>query len=210
MMRRRNFLSYIVAGCAGLFTVHAQASPFAFEEGIHYKKLPDTARALVAKGTVQEFFFYGCPHCADMEKSLHAWLATNPDGIHIEQIPAVFQSPAWAMLARIHYALKSTNQLQLHSKVFDIFLVDKSRPKNEQEIADLLATKDSTFNKAAFIQAYDSEANTADITRAAKLSGQYQLDAVPTFVINGQYVTDLPMAGSLAKLFVLIEELASK
>ncbi len=209
-MNRRSLISLMGASLVGLFSWSAQAAPFAFEEGIHYKKLPDNARALVAKGTVQEFFFYGCSHCQEMEKPLKEWLANKPKHIQFEAIPAVFQSPAWATLARIHFALKASNQLSLHSKVFELFLQDKARPKNQEEVADLLAAKDKSFDKAAFLKAYDSDANTADVTRAAKLSGQYQLEAVPTFVVNGHYVTDLPMAGSHAKLFALIEELSQK
>lgn len=209
-MNRRHFLSFISVGLLAALSLSAQAAPYAFEEGIHYKKLPDNARALVAKGTVQEFFFYGCSHCQDMEKPLKEWLANKPKYIHFEAIPAVFQPPAWATLARIHFALKASDQLNLHAKVFELFLQDKARPKNQEEVADLLAAKDKAFNKTAFLKAYDSDANTADVTRAAKLSGQYQLEAVPTFVINGQYVTDLPMAGTHAKLFALIEELSQK
>jgi thiol:disulfide interchange protein DsbA len=211
-MNRRYFLALTASlstAVLGLST--AQAMPFAFEEGQHYKKLPDTARALVAKGTVQEFFFYGCPHCMDMEKPLHDWLDTKPKGVTLEQIPAVFQSPAWSMLARAHYALKMSNQLTAtHLSTFDIFIKDRAKPKNHQDIADLLLVKNATFDKEAFIKAYESDALNADVTRAAKLSGQYQLEAVPSFVINGQYVTDLPMAGNHAKLFALIEQLVNK
>jgi thiol:disulfide interchange protein DsbA len=211
-MNRRHFLTLTASLATALFDLStAQAMPFAFEEGVHYKKLPDTARALVAKGTVQEFFFYGCSHCMDMEKPLHEWLNSKPKGVTLEQIPAVFQSPAWSMLARVHYALKSTNQLtSTHAFAFDIFIKDRAKPKNHQDIADLLAIKNTAFDKDAFIKAYESEALNNDVTRAAKLSGQYQLEAVPSFVINGQYVTDLPMAGSHAKLFALIEQLANK
>lgn len=211
-MNRRHFLALTASLSTALFGLStAQAMPFAFEEGVHYKKLPDTARALVAKGTVQEFFFYGCSHCADMEKPLHDWLDSKPKGVTLEQIPAVFQSPAWSMLARVHYALKSSNQLAaMHMFTFDMFIKDRAKPKNHQDIADLLLAKSAAFNKESFIKAYESDALNVDVTRAAKLSGQYQLEAVPTFVINGQYVTDLPMAGSHTKLFALIEQLATK
>jgi protein dithiol oxidoreductase (disulfide-forming) len=209
-MNRRDFFRLISFAFLTTSTLSAEAAPYAFEEGIHFKKLPDNARTQVAKGTIQEFFFYGCSHCQDMEKPLKDWLASKPKHIQFEAIPAVFQSPAWATLARIHFALKASDQLSLHAKVFELFLQDKARPKNQEEVADLLVAKDKSFNKASFLKAYDSEATSADVTRAAKLSGQYQLEAVPTFVINGHYLTDLPMAGSHAKLFALIEELSQK
>jgi thiol:disulfide interchange protein DsbA len=210
-MNRRFFLSFITASLLFATSWSAQAAPYAFEEGIHYKKLPDNARALVAKGSVQEFFFYGCSHCQDMEKPLKEWLANKPKHINFEAIPAVFQSPAWAILARVFYALKASDQLSLaHEAAFNVFAKDKSKPKNVQEIASLIQAKFTYLDNDYFIKSYNDEARNAEITRAAKLSAQYQLEAVPTFVINGQYVTDLPMAGSHAKLFALIEELSQK
>ncbi len=213
-MNRRHFLSLSVAALStasllGLSTAHAM--PFAFEEGVHYKKLPDSAHALVAKGTVQEFFFYACPHCMDMESPLHDWLKSAPKNIVLEQIPAVFQTASWSLLARVHYALKANNQLtdELRASLFNIFIKDHARPKNNIEIAELLLAKNSKFDKAGFIKTYDTEALNDDVTRAAKLSMQYQLEAVPAFIINGQYLTDLPMAGNHTKLFALIEQLAN-
>jgi thiol:disulfide interchange protein DsbA len=209
-MNRRHLLTLTTGLFASLALPTAKAAPFAFEEGVHYKKLPDNARALVARGTVQEFFFYGCPHCLHMEKPLHDWLDTKPKGIHLEQIPAVFQNPSWAFLARVYYALHESKQFDLHNTVFGLFVNDRARPKNQQEMADLIATKQPSFDKVAFLKAYDSETINNDVTRAAKLSGQYQLEAVPTFVINGQYLTDLPMAGTYDKLFALIAQLATE
>lgn len=209
MLKRRHFLSLLATGFFALGTsVHA--APYAFEEGVHYIKLPPQAHSLVSKGTVQEFFFYGCSHCQAMEAPLKEWLANKPNHIQFEAVPAVFQSAAWSTLARLHYALKVTKQLHLHDQVFDIFLVDKARPSSEQEVAKLIAAKDKQFDQDAFLKAFQSEQINNDIKRAAKLSEQYRLEAVPAFVINGKYVTDLPMAGSHAKLFSLIEELSKK
>lgn len=214
-MNRRQLLSLATVGIAALFSHVSLAMPYAFEEGVHYKTLPDNARALVSKGTVQEFFFYACPHCYHMEAPLHDWINTHPAGIRLEQIPAVFQSPAWSMLAHLHYALKASKQLdKMHIHAFEYFkrVQEKSvtAPKNKQDIADQLIKLESSFNKDTFLQAYDSDSVNEDVKRAQQLSGQYQLEAVPTFVINGKYLTDLPMAGNHQKLFALIEWLAKQ
>lgn len=210
MMNRRLFLALLVASSITVST-GLQAAPILFEEGVHYKILPESARAMVAKGTVQEFFFYGCSHCMDMEKPLHEWLSSNPKTIHFEQIPAVFQNPSWPFFARIHYALKQSQQLsQAHSLLFNAIIVERARPKNETEIVSLLSDKLSGFNKDNFLQQFVHESTNTAVNRAAKLSGQYQLEAVPSFIINGKYSTDLTMANSHSNLFALIEYLASK
>jgi thiol:disulfide interchange protein DsbA len=210
-MNRRYFLSLFTVSALMLSTAAHTATPMTFEEGAHYKLLPESARAMVPKGTVQEFFFYGCSHCMDMEKPLHEWLSTNPKSIHFEQIPAVFQNPSWPFLARAHYALKQSQQLELaHQSLFQLFIIDRARPKNEQDIAKLLTDKHPTFNSERFVQQFAHDDTNVAVNRAAKLSGQYQLEAVPTFIINGKYSTDLTMAGSHANLFIMIEQLANK
>lgn len=213
MMNRRIFLKQSLVGLSLLGVgTHAMSAPFFFEEGTHYKLLPETARSVVPKGQVQEFFFYGCPHCMDMEPNLHEWLAKQPKGITFEQIPAVFQNPAWAFLARTYYALKLTNQFNeaTHKACFELFVVERSKPKNQQELADLIAKKVTGFNQTSFVTMTNDKTVDEEITRAAHLSGLHQLEAVPSFVINGKYLTDLTMAGSHTKLFALIEQLAEQ
>ena len=212
-MNRRLFLTHSIIGLTSLgLSSQVGAIPFSFEEGVHYKLLPDTARSLQPKGKVQEFFFYGCPHCMDMEPHVHEWLAKHPKDISFEQIPAVFQNPAWGFLARTYFALKHSNQFneQTHKACFELFVVERAKPKSHQELAELLHEKVSNFDVKAFISAISIEATDADLAQAAQLSGLYQLEAVPSFVINGKYLTDLTMAGSHTKLFALIEHLAAQ
>ena len=71
-MNCRQLVGLLTAGLISTFSLSGQATPYAFEEGIHYKKLPDNARALVAKGTVQEFFFYGCTSATEFTLPLLA------------------------------------------------------------------------------------------------------------------------------------------
>lgn len=207
-MNRRQFLTAVAL--SPLLIGTAAAMPYAFEEGVHYKTLPASAQIMAARGSVQEFFFYGCPHCHDMEKPLHDWLATQPKGISFEQIPAVFNNPSWGFMAAVYYALKETGTLEkAHAPLFDAIIKDRIRPKNADDIADLL-NKRAGVDKTAFLNAFKGDKVADAVNRAAKLSVQAQLEAVPSFVINGKYVTDLTMVGSHAKLFALIEQLAGK
>lgn len=216
MMNRRRFLAQSLFGLTTLTALgmssQVMSAPFFFEEGVHYKLLPETARSVQSKGKVQEFFFYGCSHCMDMESPLHQWIDKSPSGVTLEQVPAVFQNPAWSFLARAHYALKQANQLteKTHQACFELFVVERAKPKTQQELAELIAQKVPQFDVSAFVTATTKEETSEALTRAAQLSGLYQLEAVPSFVINGKYLTDLTMAGSHTKLFALIEQLAQQ
>jgi thiol-disulfide isomerase/thioredoxin len=54
---------------------------------------------------VIEFFSYGCPHCADLEPHLQAWLKRLPADVQVRRVPVAFQ-PAWENLARVYYTLE--------------------------------------------------------------------------------------------------------
>jgi thiol:disulfide interchange protein DsbA len=54
---------------------------------------------------VIEFFSYGCPHCADLEPHLQAWLKRLPPDVQVRRVPVAFQ-PSWENLARVYYTLE--------------------------------------------------------------------------------------------------------
>ncbi|HEY6280762.1 MAG TPA: thiol:disulfide interchange protein DsbA/DsbL, partial [Burkholderiales bacterium] len=46
---------------------------------------------------VIEFFYYGCPHCYDLEQYLKKWMSNVPKDVAFRRIPAVF-NPEWVPL----------------------------------------------------------------------------------------------------------------
>ncbi len=48
---------------------------------------------------VLEFFWYGCPHCNNLQPSLQAWLKRKPADVELKHIPAVFQD-SWIPLTK--------------------------------------------------------------------------------------------------------------
>src|SRR5215212_8331004 len=40
---------------------------------------------------VVEFFWYGCPHCANLQPSLENWLKRKPVDVELRRVPAVFR-----------------------------------------------------------------------------------------------------------------------
>ncbi len=60
-----------------------------------------------------------------------------------------------------------------------------------------------------FQKAFASFAVESKLQRADFLNRRYQINSVPTMVVNGKYLTDQTMAGGEPQLFQLIEELAA-
>ncbi len=68
---------------------------------------------------------------------------------------------------------------------------------------------DNGITAADYDAAYNSFAVQADLQRADDLQHRFKIEAVPTLVVAGKYVTDAEMAGSSEKLMRLVSELAA-
>jgi thiol:disulfide interchange protein DsbA len=68
-----------------------------------------------------------------------------------------------------------------------------------------LGLSDADFEKAY----QDMNVQTA-MQRADQLVERYRVTAVPTFVVNGKYTTDVTMAGGPEKLMSLLSDLAAQ
>ena len=53
---------------------------------------------------VVEFFWYGCPHCNNLQPSLEAWLKRKPADVELRRIPAIFRE-SWVPHARLYLSL---------------------------------------------------------------------------------------------------------
>ena len=106
---------------------------------------------------------------------------------------------------------------QLHGDIFKEIHVNNdpllgSTPENaaEAERVQAVFVKQHGVDDEAFHQAYHSFAVENALQRADQLEQRYRITAVPTFVINGKYITDLGMAGSPERLAHLINDLVAQ
>ena len=67
---------------------------------------------------VIEFFWYGCPHCNNLQPPLEAWLKRKPADVELRRIPAIFRE-SWVPHARLYYTLEALGELpRLHQSVY--------------------------------------------------------------------------------------------
>ena len=108
---------------------------------------------------VIEFFWYGCPHCAHLQPSLHEWLKRKPADVTVRRQPAAFQDN-WVQLARTYYTIEALDAVdKLHIGVFDAIHKTKTlNPttlmKDQKPLFDWVATKG--VNRQKFEEAYKS------------------------------------------------------
>lgn len=163
--------------------------------------------APAGKVEVLEFFWYGCPHCFALDPQVEAWRKVKAPYIEFTRVPIMWGAPHRAH-ARLFYTLQGLGKLeQLHTAVFDEI----------HQKHDLLTTQDQqlAFAKAEgitekdFNDAYSSFAVQTNLQKADDLGRIYKIEGVPTFVINGKYMSDAGMAGSEGNLIQLINDLAA-
>ena len=158
---------------------------------------------------IQEFFSYGCPWCYKMEASLDVWLSKMGKNIQFERIPVVFK-PSWELYAKAYYAAKI---LALSDKMnpllFKTIQDDKKPLDTKQAMIDFFVAQgvDKEIAKSAF---ENSPTIDMHVQNGMNLMASYQINAVPAFVVNHKYKTDLQMAGSTERLLELLDYLSRK
>ena len=185
----------------------------AIDEGIEYK-LVSPAQPTITKNKIEvvELFWFGCPHCYHFEPHLKEWLAKKPDNVVFYRVPAIF-NPAWALHARAFYTAKTLGlyddgKTEFHEAIFDEMHKHKKPLKNKAKLRTFFAK----FGVSAedFNNTFDSFAVNTKVNRAAALSKRYQLQGVPTMIVNGKYRTDGPMAGGRNGIIKVLNFLIKK
>ncbi len=150
-------------------------------------RLIDPPLATEAKGRIEviEFFWYGCPHCFDLEPLLAAWTRTLPADAALRRVPAIFHSK-WEPGARLYYTLEAMHLVDsLHSAVFNAIHVERLRLNDEKILFDWVAQKG--IDAKAFAEAWNSFGVQSRVREAQRLTQESRITGVPSLVIAGRY-----------------------
>jgi thiol:disulfide interchange protein DsbA len=215
-----NALLAAVASTVAAATPSASAQPVGptlWQPGVNYTLIVPAQPTSVPAGQIEvlEFFWYACPHCYDLDSQVEAWRKSKPAYVSFSRVPVTW-SPGHRELARLFYTLQSLGKLdQLHSEVFKEIhvngnpLVAQDGDEAETERIQSAFAKKAGIPEADFKNAYHSFAVDNDLEKADALGQRYRIDGVPTFVINGKYVTDARLAGSHERLMALVGDLVA-
>ena len=189
--------------------VLASASAADLVEGKEYVRLKvphavDSGKKI----EVIEFFSYGCPHCNDLEPYLQAWVKTLPPDVQFRRVPVMFQD-RWKSLARSYYTLEALGEdMQLSPEVFKAVHVSGLPLYQEKSFVDWAATKG--LDKAKVADTYNSFGVDSKMKRAAVLAQEYNVQAVPTVVVDGKFLTLSDKVGGHAAMPAALDTLIAK
>ena len=144
---------------------------------------------------VTEVFWYGCIHCYHMDPLLSAWVKKLPADVVFKRMPGLPQ-PAWAPMAKAFYAMDDLKLSdKLHTALFDAIHKEKVLdPTNEVAAIDWM-TKKSGLDKSKVDAAFKSFSMNNKLNQAAQYFRATGATGVPSFIINGQFITSSTMAG---------------
>ena len=166
---------------------------------------PPRAVASGDKIEVIEFFYYGCPVCYELEPTLARWVFNGTGSATLRRVPAL-SSDNWDDFAKLFYTLESMGQLaRLHWPVYDNFHFNGV--KLNEEAAMVKWASGNGVDREKFISTYRSPEIQAKLVTAREMIRKYEIEGVPSIVIDGKFVTSARMAGGTRELMQVVDQL---
>ena len=157
---------------------------------------------------VVELFWYGCPHCYQLEATINPWSAALPEDVNFVRVPAMFGG-IWNLHGQLFYTLENLKVDEtVHNSIFNALHNQGRKLSSMNEITQFVATQG--VDKDTFVKTWNSFSVKSQMEKAKKLAVAYQISGVPAVVINGKYRFDIGMAGGLQQTVDVADVLIEK
>lgn len=205
----RNQFSFWRSAVLWLCLVAAGSAQAALTAGKEYTLLnPPRPTESGKKIEVIEFFYYGCPHCFNLEPNLEAWRKTLPADVAFRRIPGVFRD-SWMPLTKLYYTLEAMGLTEkLHANVFNAIHVENTDLGSDKAILDWVAKHG--VDRKKFAATFNSFAIQNKAQQARSLTQSYGVQGVPAIVVDGKYMTSSSQAGGHENVMKTVDDLIAK
>lgn len=184
-LTRRTFVSSVFA----LFSVLAVAMPAVAQTAGKDFTLVTPAQPTEDAGKIEvlEFFSYGCPHCADFNPLLTAWVAKQSGDVVVRKVPITFGRAAWTNISKLYYTLEITGDLhRLEADVFKAIHVERQNLFEEKALTEWVVKKGVDPKK--FAETFASFGVMSKVKRADQMAQAYKITGVPSLAVEGKYL----------------------
>ncbi len=189
-------LRFALAAAAMIATT-AIASPADPKNNAEYTTLaaPQPTQAVGKKIEVIEFFAYHCPACNVMEPHVAEWVKKHANDVTFRRIALPFKG-ATDPESRLWLTLEAMGKAEeVGPRVFRAFHVERQRLNNDEQILEWVG-KSSGLDKAKFTEMWNSFGVLTKMRRLPAVVAAYKVDATPSFVVDGRYVTSPSSIGA--------------
>ena len=157
---------------------------------------------------IYESFWYGCPHCYNLEPTMERIEADLDKDTKIVKLPVALRD-SWIPHAKLYYSLQQMGKIdEVHNLIFEEIHLEDNRLNTEQQMVDFLGKHGIDTNK--FMEKYNSFGTEARIKKASNLAKKYQINSVPTIIVNGKYLTSGSYVSSYDELYSVINLLIER
>lgn len=197
--------SFMVMACLAMFAWSEEP----FKAGVDYKVLEQPgATDDPTKVEVREFFWFGCPHCFQLESTLRLWRKHMPAGVVFVRTPPALNDP-WTPHSHAYYVAEALGKTdEISDALFDAIHVKKESIHSEDDLAHFFTRFGVTEDE--FHEKYNSFAVRTKVRTAKNLAMEYQLRGVPGLVVNGKYFVDMSLAKTEDRLIQIVNFLIAK
>lgn len=174
-------------------------------QNIEYRLI--TPQPVEADGKIEviDFFWYGCPHCNNLQPALENWIGRKPADVALRRIPAILQD-SWTPHGRIYYTLELLGEVErLHQKVYFSYHVEGLQ-MSKPDVMERWAASNG-IDRDRWRNAYGSQEVDARIERAKRLTEAYSVRGTPSLVVDGRYLTSSSMVSSYPEMVQVLEDL---
>lgn len=186
--------------------------PQLFQPGQDYRVLssPVKTDARPEKVEVVSIFWYGCPHCYALEPKIEQWQKSLSSDVEFIRTPGFFGPNLWQTHARLYYTVRNMGlEEKVHAGIFREIQNRRNQLKDSKQMAEFL-NREFGVEPGSFTKEFKAFGVNNQLQKAfSKLKG-YELSGVPAIVIDGRYVVEPGLAGSLSNMPVIADYLIRK
>ena len=187
--------------CSLLLTTISFASP-------KYVQISNQKQTEYDQIVIYEFFWYGCPHCFNLEPTMDQIEADLGKDTILVKVPVSLRD-TWENHAKAYFALKQMNlDDDLHVKLFEEIHINSQRLDTKDSLSQFVSNQG--YNAKKFEELFDSFGTEIRMNKASRLAREYQISSVPTLVINGKYMTSGSYVSSYDELVDVVNLLIEK
>ena len=181
---------------------------FSLDNTQKYIQISNQKQTESDKIIIYEFFWYGCPHCYNLEPTMDRIESSLGKDTVLIKIPVALRD-TWEAHAKAYYTLQQMKlDDDLHEKVFTEIHINNNRLDTKEKLEQFVQEKG--FNSKRFSEIFDSFGTDLRVKKASRLANQYQITSVPTLIINGKYKTSGSLVSSYEELYDVVQLLIDK
>ncbi|WP_322521529.1 thiol:disulfide interchange protein DsbA/DsbL [Guyparkeria halophila] len=197
--RLTSFFAALLAATALALAAPAMAA----EPG--YKAVQTDVSSPEGKVLVQEFFWYGCPHCYYLESELEPWIEELDEDVVFER-RALALGQHWVPLTRAFYAADQLGVVDdTHAQVFHAIHEEGTRLTDADSIADFYAKQG--VDREAFLEAFNGFGTQNAIRQTGQIAQDAAVQGVPALLVDGRYLVTGRLAGGNVEMLRVVDTL---